>query len=676
VSTHRRASGATAVGLVALSVGLAATGTWLSIRTATVPLPPGTERFSAPVLGWAMLGFTAVGGLVAARRPTHPVGWLLLASGLLWQLDLVAGDVRIHTGLAHPGLPGTAASAWAYDVVWIPATCALPLLALLFPSGSLPGARWRLALGSLGAGAGLLFVAVGLRPGPLTSTPFVDNPLGVVALADVTGRLEAIGNPLVALSVLAAFGSLLSRYRGGDVTTRQQVKWFLLAIAVVVASLAAANVLEAFGAADATLAATRLTPLVLVPAACGIALLRHGLFDIDVVIGKVVVYGALAAGIVVLYVAVVVGAGRLVGGGDEPNLALAVAATATAAIVFDPARRRLRRLANRAVYGRRASPYEALASMTRRVGAGYAGDEVLGRMARAIAEATGGRGEVWVAGPGGSVRAAAWPVTAGPDGQAAVDAIFPVRHNGEVLGALTVTKPRGAPVTPAEERLLADLADSAAFMLENARLVVELRASRQRLVAAQDGERRRVERDLHDGAQQRLLELALTLRRTERQIATNGGDAAATIAEAHGQLQQALAELRDLARGIHPAILTEQGLPAALASLADRSSVPVELHVHVPDRLDGTVESTAYFLTSEALSNVAKHSGAGTVRVTVTQGAGLLSVEISDDGTGGADAGGAGLQGLSDRVSALGGRFDVDSTPGDGTRVRAVVPCG
>jgi signal transduction histidine kinase len=385
---------------------------------------------------------------------------------------------------------------------------------------------------------------------------------------------------------------------------------------------------------------------------------------------------------------VVAGAGRMVGGGDEPNLALAVLATATAAILFDPARRRLQRLANRAVYGRRATPYEALASMTRRVGASYSGDEVLGRMARTIAEATGGQGEVWVAGPPGLTRTAVWPPPPGgnrselltlsdPPLVAGRDATFPVRHDQQVLGALTVSKDRGEPVTPAEDRLLADLADSAAFVLENARLVEELRASRQRLVAAQDSERRRVERDLHDGAQQRLLELALTLRRIERQINLNGGgDAACTLTEAHDQLRQALVELRDLARGIHPAILTEQGLGPALASLADRSPVPVELDFALRGRLDATVESTAYFVTSEALANVAKHAAATTAWVTVNAGTGRLWVEITDDGAGGADPNGVGLQGLADRVAALGGRLDIDSTPGSGTRVRAVVPCG
>lgn len=682
-----RWAGAAVVVLAAVSVGLAGGGTWLSLTVAGTPLPPGTGSFSTPAFLWAMLVSTAVGALVAARRPAHPVGWLLLASGLLWQANQVAGDVRIYTGVVRPELPGTAASAWAYDVLWIPAFATLPLVILLFPSGRLPTSRWRVALVVLGAGTGLLFAAIGLRPGPFTNTTGTDNPLGIGALEGLTDTLEAIGNPLFAAAVFASLASLVVRYRRGDVTTRHQVKWLLLAMGVVVAAFTAANVLEVLGADAGTLSAVRLTPLVLLPVACGIALLRHRLLDIDVVISKVFVYGVLAAGVVALYIAVVVGAGRLVGGGDEPNLALAVVATAAAAIVFDPARRRLQRLANRAVYGRRATPYEALASMTRRVGAGYSGSEVLDRMARTIAEATGGQGEVWVAGPAGLTRTAVWPHSPGgepgavPLGDAPVvpgrDASFPVRHDQQVLGALTVAKPPGTPVTPAEERLLADLADSAAFVLENARLVEELRASRQRLVAAEDGERRRVERDLHDGAQQRLLELALTLRRTERQIAMNGsGDAVSTLTEAHDQLRQAMAELRDLARGIHPAILTEQGLGPALRSLADRSPVPVELHVVVDGRLDATVESTAYFVTSEALANVAKHAAATTARVAVTHGAGLLRVDVSDDGAGGADPAGAGLQGLADRVAALGGRLDVDSTPAAGTRVQAVVPCG
>lgn len=672
--------------LLATSFALAITGTWLSTHIADVVPPPGWGDLATPTSLWVLLTFSAVGALVATKRTENAVGWLLLGTGILWQLNHVAGDLRVHLTVNRPDLPGAAASSWTFDVVWIAAVCAVPAIVLLFPTGRLPSPRWQPALLALGVGAGALFAAIGLRPGPFTSSPGIDNPLGVRWLDGLVSPLEAIGNVAVAGTFVAALASLVVRYRHGDLTTRQQLRWMIFAMAGIVLAYATATLLELSGTDAGTLGVIRTAPLVLLPVACGLAILYHQLFDIDVVISKLLVYTSLTAGIVAVYVIVVVGAGSLIGRGDEPNMTLAVLATAAVALAFEPARRFMQRAADHAVYGRRATPYDALASMTRSVSGDHDPENVLQRMALAIAQATGGRGEVWLADPSGLRRAAssdAIDVEADltslrePIRVSGADATFPVRRGATVLGALAVAKPRGETVTRAEERLLADLADSAAFVLDNARLVDDLRSSRMRLVAAQDSERRRVERDLHDGAQQRLLELALTLRRAERQVAVNGGhDAIECLREANAQLELALRELRDLARGIHPAILTEQGLAAALGSMAARLQVRTHLDLAVDQRLPSAVESTAYFVASEAIANVVKHAGEASVRIAARHDAHSLRVEITDDGSGGADAAGAGLQGLADRVAALGGRFEIDSPAGAGTRVVAVLPCG
>jgi signal transduction histidine kinase len=674
----------TAITLVVTSVALGVSGTFLAIRVSDAPLPPDTERAGQVLLLWTALVFVAVGALTASRRPANLVGWMLIAIGACWQLDHLAGTARIYLAFVRPDRPGGALTAWLFDVLWILPVCGLPLLILVMPTGRLPSRRWRPAAWAAGSAALSLLISVGLRPGPLTSTPSVANPFGVAAIEPFAPTLEGLATVLLVAATAAALVSIVVRYRRGGYVTRLQLKWVILASALVVVALVAANVLEALGADARTLALVRTMPLVLVPVACGVAILRHRLFDIDLVISKLLVYGALAAGIVVLYVAVVVGVGRLVGAGDEPNVALAVTATALAALAFDPARRGLQQMTNRAVYGNRATPYETLAAMSRRVGSWHEPSELLDRMARAIADATGGRGEVWVVRETGLTRVATWPqpIHEGPRPitehrrDADADMVFPVHHAGLELGALTVSKPKGEHLSASEHRLLVDLAGSAAFVLENARLVDEVRASRQRLVATQDTERRRVERDLHDGAQQRLLELALTLRRAEREI--DDGPAVETIAAALHQLQLALAELRDLARGIHPAILTEQGLTAALKSLTARSPVVVELDLAIDVRLSAPLESTAYFVASEALTNVTKHAGEP-VRVRLVAHHGddeTLRIEISDDGPGGADRHGTGLQGLADRVAALGGRFEVVSPVGGGTRISAVLPCG
>ena len=203
----------------------------------------------------------------------------------------------------------------------------------------------------------------------------------------------------------------------------------------------------------------------------------------------------------------------------------------------------------------------------------------------------------------------------------------------------------------------------------------ELAASRARIVTAGDVERRRLERNLHDGAQQRLVALSLALRMAQAKLDSDPAAARATLAGAAEELTLALAELRELARGLHPAILTDRGLRPAIEMLAGRSPVPVEI-VQVPDeRLPEPVEAAAYYLIAEALTNVAKYAGASNVNVSVAASDALVVVEVSDDGAGGADpAGGSGLRGLADRVEALGGSLAVTSPPGTGTSLRAEIP--
>ena len=206
--------------------------------------------------------------------------------------------------------------------------------------------------------------------------------------------------------------------------------------------------------------------------------------------------------------------------------------------------------------------------------------------------------------------------------------------------------------------------------------LVELRASRARIVEAGDSERRRLERDLHDGAQSRLVALSLLLR-TARTRATEDRELAAMLEQAHDELQTSLAELRELARGIHPAILTERGLTPALDGLVSRVPVPVTVEADTDERLPGPVESAAYFVVSEALANVAKYAGATRATVRVERANGRVTVDVSDDGVGGADAArGSGLRGLADRLGALDGTLSLESPPGRGTRLHAEIPCG
>ena len=251
----------------------------------------------------------------------------------------------------------------------------------------------------------------------------------------------------------------------------------------------------------------------------------------------------------------------------------------------------------------------------------------------------------------------------------------PIVIGGRVWGAVTAAWPgEGPPPQGAEDRLAA-FAELVAYAVQNAQTRNELAASRARLVEASDEARRQIERDLHDGAQQRLVVTALELSMLERKLDRDPQAARATLARAQEQLACGLSELRDLARGIHPSVLTEHGLEAALTALAQRAPLPVDIHVAVPERPDPTIEAAAYFLVSEALTNVAKYARADRVSVDIEAADGRLEVTVADDGAGGADATkGSGLRGLVDRVTALGGQMDVSSPPGQGTRLSAELP--
>jgi signal transduction histidine kinase len=668
-----------------LGVLLAAAGGWLSLVVLGVEVPADLEPGPS---GWFLVGtlaFVAAGGLLARARPANGVGWVLLGIGLVWQLHALAGLGRVAI-FGTTGVVSGPWLAWAWDVLWIPGIALVPLLVLIFPDGRAPSRSWRWVQVVLTAATATLVVAIGLRPGPFTNTP-LDNPLGVAALARLAASLEGAGSLLMAVAVVVALAAPVVRFRRAGREERHRLKWFLVATVLVVLAWLAADVLAAFGAPASLLGHVRTIPLLALPVAIALSILHHRLFDMDVVISKSLLYVALATFVVLLYLAVVVGIGTALGVQDGMNVPLTVAATALAAVAFEPARRRLQELADRAVYGRRARPYDVLTSFIGRVAGAYPAGEAPAAIAEGVGAALRlARCDVWLRAGDTLHLAARWPT--GPDepaidlpGGTEVDLpgsqrAYTVSHDGRLLGAIGVSSAVGSELTVGEDRLLATLAETAWLALDNARLVADLRTSRQRLVAAGDTQRRQIEHDLHDGAQQRLLELALTLRIAQQHAVAEGAvEAAETIASAGRLLRTALSELRDLARGIHPAILTERGLVPAVEALAERAPLPITVTADRIGRMPATVEATAYFVVAEAIANVIKHAGAAAASVAVTSRGGRLSVEVRDDGRGGADAAAPGLSGLADRVAALDGCLEIASPVGHGTRVLMELPC-
>ena len=401
----------------------------------------------------------------------------------------------------------------------------------------------------------------------------------------------------------------------------------------------------------------------LIPVAIGIAITRHGLFGIDALIGKALMVGALGVFITVVYVGFVVGLGSAIGQ-REPSVWLSVIATALVAVAFQPVRERLQRGVNRLVYGTRATPYEVLSDFATRMAGQYTTGELLPRLAQTLSDGLGGARVDIVTAPTGST-------TEDFVSGLVADRVVRVRHHDEVLGAITVTKPE--PVTPAEDEMLERVASQAGMVLRNQRLLDDLQSSRERLVTSEDDERRHLERDLHDGAQQSLVSVALMLRTARNQ--TDLRVLRGSVRQAADQLQSAIAELRELARGIHPAILTDRGVGPAVNSLAERCPIPVRSDTTLGRRLPGPVEGALYFVVAEALTNAAKYSHATSVTVTLTDHDDTVTLDVVDNGIGGAVAGaGSGLLGLADRVAVVGGRLAVESPPGHGTRVSCSVP--
>ncbi|MGH2675321.1 MAG: histidine kinase, partial [Actinomycetota bacterium] len=470
---------------------------------------------------------------------------------------------------------------------------------------------------------------------------------------------------------------------------RQQIKWFLFGATLLALQFVVDGIVQASGIRTGFLLDTVLPAIAFMalPVGAGIAILKYRLYDIDVVINRTVVFGLLAAFITAVYVGVVVGIGTLVG--NRGNVLLSIVATAVVAVAFQPIRARARHFANRLVYGERATPYEVLSTFSDQLGGTYSTEEILPRMARMIGEATGAvRSRVWVR-VGGELRpAAAWP-----DGEVAAKPLrvegsdlpvfpdgerpYPIRHQDELLGALSMETSRREPLNPTQEKLVTDLAGQAGLILRNVRLIEELRASRQRLVAAQDEERRRLERNIHDGAQQQLVALAVKIRLARTMTERDVERARGLLDDLQGETQEALEDLRDLARGIYPPLLADRGLAAALEAQARKLPLPVRVEPNGLGRYLQEAEAAAYFCVLEALQNVTKYAQASEATVRLGREDGHLVFSVADDGRGFDPAStppGSGLQNMADRVEALGGSLDVESAPGEGTTVTGRIP--
>ncbi len=428
--------------------------------------------------------------------------------------------------------------------------------------------------------------------------------------------------------------------------------------------------------------------LFMFPVSIAISVLRYRLFDIDVALRRSVVYGVLVTGIALVYVAVAAAPGLALG--NEVPVQLAVVVTVAAAVAFHPLRRRLEAVAGRWVFGKRANRYELLTSFGTTLEQTVDLTELLPRLARTVRE---GLGATWVKVSLCGEGPDAWltePVGVAGEPGANVVLVERLRHQDEDVGKIECGPgplAGEASYDWADRELLSVLAAQAASAIANVRLtarlseqVTELARSRARIVAAQDGERRRIERDIHDGVQQAAVALLTKLRLARNQVA-RGESPEALLVETQADASELLTDLRELAHGIHPPVLTDGGLVAAVEARAGRLPLGVALHADESmrgRRFGPDVEAAAYFVACEALTNVVKHARATQADVGFTAADGMLHLSVSDDGRGinGSAGSGQGLTNLRDRVEALGGTLRIEGAAGGGTQLSAALPIG
>ncbi len=600
--------------------------------------------------------FVLAGLLLVVRRPGHRLGPVLMLSGIGFEL-LFAVDA-LSQGLAADGRGVTASwVAWAFAWLLHPTSWLTCALILIFPKGRADG-RWsRRLVWAMAAVAAILVPTAFFVPPALLPQRF-DDPFPHPFLdADVADSVNAWFRPLgVLLPLGALIGTVIAvgRLRRSEGVERRQNEWLVFALAVYI-PLSFYNVLvdplgHVAGGSDFVDA----IGFILIPIAVLIAVMRYRLYEIDRIVTKSVVYVGLVASATIVYAGIVVVPILVLGESDGegvPGLLLPIVATAVVALLFEPLRRRLVNGANRLVYGRRSTPHDVLSALTEQLAESETADN-LDELAALLGAGTGAEAvTIWRLDGHGRTVDGHWsregvdaaPATFADDARAADDTVAsaPVRHGGHELGVVVIRKAPDDPVSRVDRELLDDVAGGAGLVMRNVglnreleRRAVEVRESRRRLIAAQDAERHRLERDLHDGAQQEIVALKVKLGLAQA-IATREGaeDLAARIHKLAISTQDAVDAVRAVAHGIYPPLLEAEGLGPALASLVRTAPIPLRVHVEVDHRLPRPLEETIYFCVLGMLHG-AHDAGATSVSAAVSVGDGpdSLVVTLGHDG--------------------------------------------
>ena len=659
---------------------------------------PDSSAIAIALVGVPILVYGWLGTRIAERAPENRIGWLLSGAALTAAAAL-AGTAYHRFGIVHL----TRSLPWARIVHLLDVVVPVPVVGicflivfLSFPNGRIPSARWRPVVW-LGVAVGVLATVVQLR----------DNELERAGLSPAWARAGLFRDPfseVVAVLAAAVFlfmvASLFTRARRLPFEERRPVRGLLITLLLMAAAIPPVIL---FGQSDGNWIIAFFTFLVFllgflvgIPFSLSVAMLRYGLFDYEVGVRKTIARRVLAGAILLmtgvvslLLVAAFLGSFLSGAQGRRVSPVVAVSVGIALGMLLMLVGRWTRRFADRVVFGERETPYEVLSQFSGRVGETYSLDDVLPRMAVLLAKGTGAAmARIWLEVDGDLRQIASFPDEAPPsepilrvgDDLDTTDPsrhVFAVRHQGSLLGVLDLTMPANDPMNTQKEQLVRDVAGQAGLVLRNVGLLEDVRESRRRIVSAQDERARTLERNIHDGAQQQLVALTVKLRLAEQLAERDPAGMRELLQTLQVETTAALEDLRDLARGIYPPLLADQGLGAALQAQARKSMVPVALELEEIGRYSQEIESAIYFSCLEALQNVAKYANASLVTIALTRTDGQLSFSVADDGVGfdtGSTTQGSGLRGIEDRLDALGGMVRVKSSRGAGTTVGGSVP--
>jgi signal transduction histidine kinase len=609
-----------------------------------------------------------IGALVVSRRPTLTQGWLLLAFAFLWALGLAAHHL-LDVPAVVDGLESARRAIAIGEVAHVLALHALLLLLLIVPVGTPPSRRWYRLGWMIGVSAiawSVLWIVIAQRVDDLSVWRSRPSPASMAGaslseLETVLVRLAQITGLVLAGLVATA---LIVRYRGASEEQRRQLTWITLGGSSTLLWLALRLADPQVGIGLTLRSLFPGLAFVSLGLGFGFALFRYRLWDIDLVVRRSIVYGLLWLAIAASYSAVAAGLG-LAAGATFP-IEAAIIITVAATLIVQPARRRLERVADRWAFGRRDPPIAAIHAFGEVVGGADGPGAVAVELATTAARAVG---LAWVE----VAVEGAEPAVVGMSNGEAVTSV-PIAWRAEGLGTLRCRPVRGGRISPEDTALLESLVAQAALAISRARLAA-------RIVQAQEQERRRIERDIHDGAQQ---DLAALIARLSLARSRAGEDRLMreTLDGIQRDVRRILADLRDLAQGIHPSVLRDGGLVAAIDDRCAR--LPITVNVRSSPDLAGRrfapeVEAAAYFCVAEALANALKHSKSSSIDVELATTPSELTAIVTDAGRGvdfGAITHGSGLAGLADRVRALGGGLTIGRGPSGGLRLTASLPIG